>query len=102
MLFILAFSKLFNTFESVVQHAQRLTEKYGLSLLAVFGSYGRGQQTENSDVDILVDFNKPIGVEFIDLADELEKLLNLKVDLVSKNGVRPQYLKQIEQELSYV
>ena len=81
---------------------QRLTEKYGLSLLAVFGSYGRGQQTENSDVDILVDFNKPIGVEFIDLADELEKLLNLKVDLVSKNGVRPQYLKQIEQELSYV
>ena len=81
---------------------QRLTEKYGLSLLAVFGSYGRGQQTENSDVDILVDFQKPIGIEFIDLANELEKLLKLKVDLVSKNGVRPQYMKQIEQELSYV
>jgi predicted nucleotidyltransferase len=81
---------------------QRLTEKYGLSLLAVFGSYGRGQQTENSDVDILVDFQKPVGIEFIDLANELEKLLKLKVDLVSKNGVRPQYMKQIEQELSYV
>jgi uncharacterized protein len=80
----------------------RLTEKYGLSLLAIFGSYGRGQQTETSDIDILVDFQKPIGVEFIDLANELEKLLKAKVDLVSKNGIRPQYLKQIEQDLSYV
>lgn len=83
-------------------HKQSLVEKYGLNLLAVFGSYGRGQQTENSDVDILVDFNKPIGIEFIDLAEELEKLLHVKVDLVSKNGVKPQYFKQIEQELNYV
>lgn len=81
---------------------QRLAHKYGLSLMAIFGSYGRGQQTEKSDIDILVDFNKPIGIEFIDLANELEKLLKTKVDLVSKNGVKPYYLKQIEQELNYV
>jgi predicted nucleotidyltransferase len=88
-----------NTLES---NKIRLTEKYGLSLIAIFGSYGRGQQTEKSDIDILVDFNRPIGIEFIDLANELEKLLKAKVDLVSKNGIRPQYLKQIEQDLSYV
>lgn len=70
--------------------------------MAIFGSYGRGQQGEDSDVDILVDFQKPIGIEFIDLANELESLLKLKVDLVSKNGIRPQYFKQIEQDLSYV
>jgi predicted nucleotidyltransferase len=64
---------------------QRLTEKYGLSVIAIFGSYCRGQQTESSDVDILVDFQKPIGIEFIDLASELEKLLKIRVDLVSKN-----------------
>lgn len=81
---------------------QRLTDKYGLSFMAIFGSYGRGQQTESSDVDILVDFQRPIGIEFIDLANELEKLLKIKVDLVSKNGVKPQYLKQIEQDLNYV
>jgi predicted nucleotidyltransferase len=80
----------------------RLTDKYGLSFMAIFGSYGRGQQTENSDLDILVDFQRPIGVEFIDLANELERLLKIKVDLVSRKGVRPQYLKQIEQELDYV
>lgn len=84
------------------KHKYLLVEKYGLSFLAIFGSYGRGQQTENSDIDILVDFNRPIGIEFIDLANELEKLLKIKVDLVSKNGVKPQYLKQIEPDLTYV
>lgn len=83
-------------------HKEYLALKYNLSLMAIFGSYGRGQQTETSDVDILVDFNEPVGIEFIDLADELEKILKIKVDLVSKNGIKPQYLKQIEQDLSYV
>jgi predicted nucleotidyltransferase len=88
--------------ETLKSNKLRLTEKYGLSLIAIFGSYGREQQTETSDIDILVDFKNPIGIEFIDLANELEKLLKAKVDLVSKNGVRPQYLQQIEQDLSYV
>jgi predicted nucleotidyltransferase len=79
-----------------------LMSKYGVSSIAIFGSYGRGQQTDESDVDILVDFNKPIGVAFIDLADDLEKLLKMKVDLVSKNGVKPNYLKAIEKELNYI
>ena len=70
--------------------------------MAIFGSYCRGEQTESSDVDILVDFQRPIGIEFIDLANELEKLLKIKVDLVSKNGVKPQYFKHIEQDLNYV
>ncbi len=83
-------------------HKARLTEKYGLSTIAVFGSYSRGQQNEKSDIDILVDFYKPVGIEFIDLANELELLLKIKVDLVSKKGVKPQYLANIEEELSYV
>ena len=88
--------------ETLQKHKQRLTEKYGLSLLAIFGSYGCGQQREDSDVDILVDFQKPIGIAFIDLADELELILNVKVDLVSLKGIKPQYYKIIEQDLNYV
>ncbi len=53
----------------------------------------------DSDVDILVDFEKPVGVEFIDLADELEELLNLKVDLVSRGAFKPQYYREIEKDL---
>jgi hypothetical protein len=86
----------------LTKNKQRLTAKYGLSLMAIFGSYGRDQQHENSDVDILVDFERPVGIEFIDLACELEDLLKLKVDLVSKKGVKPRYLRQIEQDLKYV
>ena len=81
---------------------QRLSEKYGMSTLAIFGSFRRGQEREDSDIDILVDFQKPIGIEFIDLAEELEILLHNKVDLVSLKGIKPQYYKHIENELTYV
>ena len=79
-----------------------LINKYGLNLIAIFGSYGREQQNKNSDVDILVDFKKPIGIEFIDLANELENILKTKVDLVSKNGIKKKYFQHIEKDLRYV
>lgn len=83
-------------------HKLRLMSTYGLKNIAIFGSYSRNQQNDASDLDILVEFSRPVGIEFIDLAEELEGLLNIKVDLVSRNGVRPEYLKQIESDLNYV
>lgn len=88
-----------NTLQS---NKRRLSEKYGVSVMAIFGSYVRGQQREESDIDILVDFKKPIGIEFIDLANELEVLLNKKVDLVSLKGIKPIYYQKLEHELTYV
>ncbi len=79
-----------------------LAEKYGVKSLAVFGSTSRGDATPESDVDILVDFNRDIGIEFIDLAIELEEMLGCKVDLVSRRGVKPAYLEAIEADLQYV
>ena len=84
------------------KHKSELIDKYGLSQLAIFGSYARRQERENSDVDILVEFNRPIGLEFIDLAEELEQILHIKVDLVSKKGIKKKYFKSIETELAYV
>jgi predicted nucleotidyltransferase len=55
-----------------------------------------------SDVDILVDFSTPIGIEFISLADELEEKLNCKVDLVSRAGIKEKYFKEIESQIVYV
>jgi len=83
-------------------HKQTLFNKYGLKFIAIFGSYTRGDYKKDSDIDILVDFNRPIGIEFIDLANELEEILHQKVDLVSKDGVKPKYLTVIENELIYV
>jgi predicted nucleotidyltransferase len=50
----------------------------------------------------LIEYKKPPGIEFIDLAEELEKMLNRKVDLVSKNGIKPHYLAEIQKDLVYV
>jgi predicted nucleotidyltransferase len=84
------------------RHQPALKKKYPIASLAIFGSYTRGEQTENSDVDILVEFNGPIGLRFFDLAYELEELLGLKVDLVSKEGVKPRYMQVLQNDLEYV
>ncbi len=77
-------------------------QEYGVSRMAIFGSYSRGEQSRSSDVDIMVEFDRPIGLRFVDLADDLESLLNTKVDLVSKKAIKPRLLRMIEPEFVYV
>lgn len=84
------------------QHKAELQKKYPIYNIGVFGSYARGEQTPDSDVDILVEIHPKIGLQFITLADELEQMLQLKVDLVSKKGIKQHYLPLIESELIYV
>ncbi|MEQ8711804.1 MAG: nucleotidyltransferase family protein [Cyclobacteriaceae bacterium] len=79
-----------------------LYERYPIKSLAVFGSYARNEQCSDSDLDMLVEFNGKVGGKFIDLADELERLLEVKVDLVSRKGVKERYLKSIESDLIHV
>jgi len=80
----------------------RLQEKYPIEKLALFGSYSRDEQNDNSDIDILVEFNGNIGWEFFDLADELKKILGQKVDLVSRRGIKPHYWEFIHRDILYV
>jgi uncharacterized protein len=80
-----------------------LEKKYGIKDLALFGSYSRNEAVPGkSDVDVMVDFAQPIGLAFVDLADELEQLLQMKVDLVSRGGIKPKYFSVIEPDLIYV
>ncbi len=79
-----------------------LKAKYPLRKMAIFGSFSRGDQTRQSDVDILVDVDPSIGLEFVSLAEQIEKLLGLKVDLVSLRALKPSKLRHIEPELVYV
>ena len=79
-----------------------LLARYHLKSIGIFGSFTREDFKDDSDIDILIDYEQPIGIEFIDLAEELEKILNLKVDLVSKNGIKPKYLVEIQKDLVYV
>jgi predicted nucleotidyltransferase len=88
--------------EKLRQVKPKLSEKYHVNSIGLFGSVVRKDFRADSDIDIVVDFTQPIGIEFVDLAEELEKLLHRKVDLVSKEGIRPQYYQAIQPEILYV
>ncbi|HWZ02421.1 MAG TPA: nucleotidyltransferase family protein [Mucilaginibacter sp.] len=81
---------------------KELEKKHPISELALFGSYARGDNHDKSDIDILVDFNGRIGIEFITLAQELEDIFHTKVDLVSRRGIKPRYLPFVEKNLIHV
>lgn len=84
--------------EKLREHKPELKEKYNVEKIGIFGSYVHGDQEENSDVDILVEFSEPIGWEIIDLEDELEEILGLNVDLVPKGGIRSELKDTILKE----
>jgi predicted nucleotidyltransferase len=77
-----------------------LREKYNVASLAMFGSYVRGDQTPESDVDMLVEFNAPIDFfEFLDLEEKLSDIIGRKVDLVSRKGIKPRIYEYIKDSL---
>lgn len=94
------------TKESILQTLRSmksdLAKEYHVRSLALFGSYSRGDQTEESDVDILVEFETPIsGLTFVSLAETIERKMGLPVDVVPADGVKPRYLNFIQKDLVY-
>lgn len=77
----------------------RLQQEFPIRRLALFGSWARGDQTPNSDVDILVEVAPSIGLRFVTLAQRLEDLLGCKVDLVSRRAIKPTLWNYIEPDL---
>ena len=86
----------------LVQNKSELENRFKVRRLALFGSYARGDQRADSDVDILVDIDPSVGLEFVTLAEQIEQLLDLPVELVSRRAIKPNKLKYIEQDLIYV
>ena len=84
-------------------HKQTLVERFGVTGLALFGSFARDQATDGSDVDILVSFDGPatsrtyFGVQFY-----IEDLLGRPVNLVTEKALRPEFRPYVEQEAVYV
>ena len=79
-----------------------LKEKYHVVRIGYFGSYARGTADENSDLDILVEFSKPLGWDFFDLQDLLQTKLHVKIDLVSIKALKSQLKEIILNEVKYV
>lgn len=78
-----------------------LEQQYYVKKIGVFGSYVRNEQRDDSDIDIIVEFSRPVGFKFIDLKIFLEEILNREVDLVTPNALKPQIKEKILREVSY-
>jgi len=76
-------------------------KRFGVKRIGLFGSYARGEQRIERDVDIVVEFEKGKATfdNFLDLAEYLEKLLGKKVDLLTKEGVRSIRIEHIRKEI---
>jgi predicted nucleotidyltransferase len=85
---------------TLIGHKAELREEFKVKNLGVFGSYVRGEQKGTSDVDVLVDFEDPVGLfEFMKLENYLSDLLGVKVDLVSKKALKPHIGERILEEV---
>lgn len=79
------------------------TQKYGIEKLALFGSYSRGEQNEESDVDVLISLKSPSLFIYAEIKAALESVLNRNVDIVSaKSRMREGFYKEISKDLIYV
>jgi hypothetical protein len=79
-----------------------LASKYHVSKIAYFGSYAKGEQTADSDLDLLVEFSEPLGWEFFTLEGFLEKTLEIRVDLVTPNALKARIKDSILTQLRYI
>jgi predicted nucleotidyltransferase len=79
-----------------------LQRQFKVRSMALFGSYARGEQRVDSDVDILVEVDPSIGLDFVTLAKKVEELLGVNVDLVSSRSVTSKAMEFIKPELIYV
>jgi predicted nucleotidyltransferase len=87
----------------LTEHKDELREKYRVTAIGIFGSYVRGEQKKKSDIDILVVFDEPISLlDLVGAENYLSDLLNMKVDLVPKEDLRPELKNIILKETVYV
>jgi len=88
---------------TILQTNQATLKQFGVAKLAIFGSIVRGEATENSDIDILVSFEKtPTSKDYFGLQFFLEDLLEKPIDLVTDKSLRKELRSHIEKELIYV
>jgi len=85
-----------NTIKQILTQLKReLITKFHVSSIGLFGSVVRADFSPSSDMESIVEFSQPIGIEFINLADFIESKLKKNVDLVSKNSVKQKYYRSL-------
>ena len=89
--------------EVLLKHKKELVEKYKIKKIGLFGSYVREEQTKESDIDILVEFEEGYKTfdNYMDLKFYLESLFSTKVDLLIESAIKPRLKSYILEEVMY-
>lgn len=88
-----------NVLNVLKSHKNEIKSKYNVKKIGIFGSYAKGLQNEESDVDVLVEFQKPSFDNFMELSFYLEDLFHKKVDLLTPNSLSPFMKTSVEKEV---
>lgn len=92
------------TKEQVIQllreNYPHLVAEYGVKRIGLFGSYAKGIPNEHSDVDLVVEFERPIGLMFVEFTDYLEKLFDRKVDVLTPAGLQGIRLRRVAESIA--
>ena len=82
---------------------RKILRKYKVSKVGIFGSYAKDKAKKKSDVDLLVEFEEVIDLfDFVHLTDEVEKVLNTKVDLATPDAIKPYIRPRIMKEVEWI
>ena len=89
--------------QTLKQNKTALAKEFKIKALGIFGSYVRGKQKKNSDVDILIEFSRTPGLfDYLKTENHLSRILRKRVDLVMKGALKPNIGKHILREVVYV
>ena len=85
------------------EQIEPILKEYNVGYAGVFGSFARGKENENSDLDLLVEFTQPTGFfELVGLEDELTETLGRKVDVIANGYLNPIFKKRIIKDLKNI
>ncbi len=92
--------------EKIKRQYPYLSSEFGVKRIGLFGSIAKQTENKESDIDILVEFDRPVGLKFVLLVEYMEKLFGRKVDILTKEGIRNIRIKKvssdIEKDIIYV
>ena len=81
-------------------HFSQLAADYGVTRIGVFGSFAKGDFSADSDIDLVIELDTPIGLRFVELVEDLETLLGRKVDVLTPAGIDGIRVKRVAKDIT--
>ena len=88
-----------DTIEKIRNQRDYLSSEFGVEKIGLFGSVAAGTDNASSDIDLVVEFSRPMGLKFIILVEYLEEILGRKVDLVTRDGLENIRVRKVADDI---